>query len=197
MVATMAARRIRCFSTESKGPGEETAPKEEEGAAAAEEEENKELVAALKERDEYKDKLLRSYAETENMRKIKERDVANAKDFAIQKFAKSMLEVSDSLGYALAASSKEDASLKTLVDGVDMTKSQLTKAFAEHGVTEYGAIGDKFDTSLHEALFEFEDNTKDPATIGQVLKSGFLLKSRVLRAAQVGVVKASPPPPSE
>lgn len=128
------------------------------------------------------------------LRKIKERDVANARDFAVQKFAKSMLEVSDSLGYALDAARQEDASIKTLVDGVDLTKSQLVKAFKEHGVIEFSMLGDKFDPNLHQALFEIEDDEKEASTIGQVLKTGFTLHGRILRAAQVGVVKAKPPP---
>jgi len=129
------------------------------------------------------------------MRKIRERDVSNAREYAIQKFAKSMLEVSDSLGYALAAAQKDEAELKTIVEGVDLTKSQLTKVFNEHGLLEFGDIGDKFDPSLHEALFEIPDADKDPGTVGQVLKTGFSLKDRVIRAAQVGVTKAPPAPP--
>lgn len=103
-----------------------------------------------------------------------------------------MLEVSDSLSYALQASQHDDATLRTLVDGVDLTKSQLVKAFNEHGVVEFCQVGDKFDPSLHQALFEIDDNDKEPSTIGQVLKSGFTLHGRIIRAAQVGVVKARP-----
>mmetsp|Transcript_25630 Transcript_25630/g.78844 ORF Transcript_25630/g.78844 Transcript_25630/m.78844 type:complete len:87 (-) Transcript_25630:1755-2015(-) len=70
-----------------------------------------------------------------------------------------------------------------------MTRTQLQKAFSGAGITEYGAVGDKFDPALHEALFEYPDPDSEPATVGQVLKSGFTLRTRVLRAAQVGVVK--------
>ncbi|KAJ8609893.1 hypothetical protein CTAYLR_007512 [Chrysophaeum taylorii] len=216
VVAPTRARVVRCrptfhsitarrnlSSTNNEGPAaeseseqpvkEEAAAKEkateEEAAAAAA---AAELAAALSERDEYKDKWMRTMAEMENMRKIKERDVANAREYSVQKFAKSMLEVSDSLGYALTASEKDDASLASLVEGVGLTRTQLVKAFNEHGLSEFGEVGDKFDPSMHEALFEFDDPDKDPSTVGQVLKTGFALHGRVIRAAQVGVIKARP-----
>ena len=200
-------RRFLC-SKESATKDEGAEPKvegaEEEAAAAAEEEaaaggeeasavEAAEAATAkaLAERDELKDQLIRAIAEAENTRTIARRDVRNAKDFAAQSFAKALLDVSDSLSYALKAAEDDDAvTVDKLKEGVELTRNQLVKAFASNGLVEYGAVDEPFDPSLHEALFEYDDADKDPATIGQLVKTGFKLHDRVIRAAQVGVVKA-------
>ena len=198
-------RRFLC-SKESATKDEGAEPKvegAEEEAAAAEEaaaggEEASAVEAAeaatakaVAERDELKDQLIRAIAEAENTRTIARRDVRNAKDFAAQSFAKALLDVSDSLSYALKAAEDDDAiTVDKLKEGVELTRNQLVKAFASNGLVEYGAIDEPFDPSLHEALFEYDDADKDPATIGQLVKTGFKLHDRVIRAAQVGVVKA-------
>ena len=171
-------------------------PKEEEAAAppeAAEAEPVDETAAALEtletEKRDLKDQLLRAIAEQENTRRIARRDVQAAKDFASQGFAKSLLDVSDSLGYALEAAKGDDASLESLIEGVELTRGQLVKAFSGQGVEEFGAVGDAFDPGLHEALFEYPDDDKEAGTVGQVVKTGFTMKGRTIRAAQVGVVK--------
>ena len=171
-------------------------PKEEEAAAppeAAEAEPVDETAAALEkletEKRDLKDQLLRAIAEQENTRRIARRDVQAAKDFASQGFAKSLLDVSDSLGYALEAAKGDDASLESLIEGVELTRGQLVKAFSGQGVEEFGEIGDAFDPGLHEALFEYPDDGKEAGTVGQVVKTGFTMKGRTIRAAQVGVVK--------
>ena len=171
--------------------------KEEEAAAPApdadEAEPVDEAAAALEkletEKKDLKDQLLRAIAEQENTRRIARRDVQAAKDFASQGFAKSLLDVSDSLGYALEAAKGDDASLESLIEGVELTRGQLVKAFGAQGVEEFGAVGDAFDPGLHEALFEYPDDEKEAGTVGQVVKTGFTMKGRTIRAAQVGVVK--------
>ena len=171
--------------------------KEEEAAAPAPDADEAEPVgeaaAALEklenEKKDLKDQLLRAIAEQENTRRIARRDVQAAKDFASQGFAKSLLDVSDSLGYALEAAKGDDASLESLIEGVELTRGQLVKAFGAQGVEEFGAVGDAFDPGLHEALFEYPDEEKEAGTVGQVVKTGFTMKGRTIRAAQVGVVK--------
>ena len=126
--------------------------KEEEAAAPApdadEAEPVDEAAAALEklenEKKDLKDQLLRAIAEQENTRRIARRDVQAAKDFASQGFAKSLLDVSDSLGYALEAAKGDDASLESLIEGVELTRGQLVKAFGAQGVEEFGAVGDAF-----------------------------------------------------
>ena len=144
-----------------------------------------------------KDQLLRSLAEQENTRRIAQRDVDAARQFAIKSFAKSLLDVSDNLGRALEAvpteeilESKEGTrTLATLYEGIEMTERGLKKAFELHGLVKYGIVGELFDPNQHEALYEYSDPSKAPGTIGQVMKSGFLLNNRVLRPAEVAVVR--------
>lgn len=142
-----------------------------------------------------KDQLLRSLADQDNTRRIAQRDIESARQFAIKSFANSLLEVSDNLTRALQAVPKEEvekaktSTLATLYEGIEMTERELSKAFVKNGLIKYGKEGELFDPNQHEALFEYPDPSKTPGTIGQVMKSGFLLNNRVLRPAEVGVVK--------
>lgn len=154
-----------------------------------------------------KDNLLRSLAEQENIRRIAARDVANAKSYAISSFAKSLLDTSDNLTRALHAvpielrtDRADHPVLANLYEGIIMTEDNLNKAFNKFGLVKFGNIGEKFDPNLHTALFEYprsDDSSgtttgsPPPGHIGQVLKVGFMLNDRVIRSAEVGVVKAS------
>lgn len=147
-----------------------------------------------------KDNLLRSLAEQENTRRIAARDVANAKSYAISSFAKSLLDTSDNLTRALEAVPPElrtdrtnHSVLANLYEGITMTEDGLNKTFNKVGLVKFGNIGEKFDPNLHMALFEYPDptGTSPPGHIGQVMKVGFMLNDRVIRSAEVGVVKAS------
>ena len=153
----------------------------------------KELATAKQSARDSKDQMLRALADAENARAIARRDVENARNFAVTKFAKSLLDVADNLSLAIdsipAKEIEENASLKSLMEGVDMTDKLLVKAFKEHGLVKYGARGDKFDPNLHDALFQLEDAELKEGDIGQVLKVGYQLKDRVIRPAQVGTVR--------
>lgn len=83
----------------------------------------------------------------------------------------------------------ENGSLKTLMEGVSMTENLLMKAFREHGLQKYGAVGDAFDPNFHDALFEMPVPDAEPNTVAQVLKEGYTLRGRVIRPATVGTVK--------
>ena len=154
----------------------------------------KELTAQNKDMN---DRLLRALADAENVRRISRIDVNNAREFAISKFAKALLDVSDNLKRAHESIDVEalqpdkhlDA-IKVLHEGVVMTENQLQKVFREFKINQVGAVGDKFDPNVHDALFEYEDDTKEAGSIGQLMKAGYLLNERVIRPAQVGVVKA-------
>lgn len=199
---------LRKFSTK---PGEKKeTPTEEnsadkEGAAEAPAEERAEVgveeskeAALEKEIKDLKDNLLRSLAEQENTRRIASRDVASAKQFAITSFAKSLLDTSDNLSRALDAVPEElrhdhenHPVLANLYEGISMTNEGLDKAFAKNGLKKFGAVGEKFDPNLHEALFEYPDPNGEAGSIGQVMKVGFMLNERVVRPAEVGVVKST------
>jgi len=172
---------------------------EDEAATEEEAVDEKEIeLKQLKEKvSELEQRLLRSYAEQENIRSIAKRDVQSARDFSIKKFAKTLLDVSDNLSRALDAVPEElrkdtehHAVLAALYEGIEMTENGLLKSFGQNGLTKFcEEPGDVFDPTKHEALFEYPDPEKEPGTVGQVMKVGFMLNSRVLRPAEVGIIK--------
>eukprot|EP01082_Thalassiosira_pseudonana_P013009 g12077.t1 g12077 contig6:1169076-1169864(+) len=202
--------RLRRFSskpeeatTEGDTPKseEETASTDEEAASAsssAADDTTNKLADLEKQVKDLKDNLLRSLAEQENTRRIAKRDVDQARSFAISSFAKSLLDTSDNLSRALDAVPEElrhdhenHPVLANLYEGISMTDEGLTKAFAKNGLKKFGVPGEKFDPNKHEALFEYPDPNGEAGNIGQVMKVGFMLNDRVVRPAEVGVVKAA------
>lgn len=152
----------------------------------------KKLEAEVKEMQE---RILRSYAEEENVRRIAKRDVENAKAYANTSFAKALLDVADNLERGLGAVSgarkeNNDPTLQVLLDGVDMTSKGLTKVFNQFGIVKYGAVGDAFEPTMYDALYRIPSAESPANTVGQVLKAGYKLKDRVIRAAEVGIVVA-------
>lgn len=146
--------------------------------------------------EEEKDRLLRALADLENLRERSARQAETTRKFALQGFAKSMLEVADNLERALdIANQPSDAAkaadqLRTLTDGLKLTDKILLQVFKQNGLERYEALGEKFDPNLHEALFEVPDPAKTAGTVGVVTKAGYRLHDRVLRPAEVGVVQA-------
>ena len=186
--------------TAEKEVNEETAAEENAADTAAEEEsspeEDSREIQLERQVIELKDQLLRSLAEQENTRRIAKRDVEAARNFAIKSFAKSLLDTSDNLSLALDAVPEELRAdkdghpvLANLYEGIKMTQLGLNKAFEQNGLAGYGEVGDLFDPSHHDALFQYSDPNLENGTIGQVMKKGFFLNKRVLRPAEVGVVK--------
>jgi molecular chaperone GrpE len=158
----------------------------------------KELEEVQKNNADLNDQLLRALADAENIRRIARNDVQHAREFAITKFAKSLLDVSDNLRRAHESITIEElhpdhtlAAIKSLHEGVVLTDKQLQKVFREFNINPVGEVGDKFDPNVHDALFEYEDASKEAGSIGQLMKVGYLLNSRVIRPAQVGVIKGS------
>lgn len=185
--------------TEEQSATEEKSVEEEETKPLTVEDQlavaNERVEALESELEEQKDKVLRAYAEMENVRMITSRDVKNAREYSIQSFAKGLLDVSDNLQRALDsvgdANVDENPMLKTLLEGVDMTEKELTKTFNKNGVKQFGEVGDDFDPNFHDALFRYQDANLEPGKVGQVIKTGFMFKDRVLRPAQVGCVQAA------
>ncbi|CAL2254818.1 unnamed protein product [Prunus armeniaca] len=149
------------------------------------------------------DKVLRSYAEMENVMDRTRREAENSKKFAVQNFAKSLLDVADNLGRASSVvkdsfskldESKESGGaaplLKTLLEGVEMTEKQLIEVFRKYGVEKFDPTNEAFDPNKHNAVFNLEDASKPPGTIAVVLKPGYMLYDRVVRPAEVGVTTA-------
>ena len=172
---------------ENESAAEKEAPQEDVEAELTREQQLEQQVKDLK------DQLLRGLAEQENTRRIAMRDVQTARNFAVTSFAKSLLDTSDNLARALESVPDEEreknAVLANLYEGIQMTEAGLLKAFEKNGLVRYGEVGDTFDPNMHEALFEYPDPEKEAGTVGQVMKKGFSLNDRVIRPAEVGVVK--------
>ena len=137
---------------------------------------------------EHHDAWLRAKAETENVRRRAQDDIAKASKFAADKFAQAILPVKDSLEAALAS---ENATLETLKQGVELTLKQLSAAFNSASVTEVSPVGEKFDPNKHQAISAIEADG-EPNTVINVLQKGYLLNERVIRPALVVVSKAKP-----
>lgn len=138
--------------------------------------------------DQFKDEALRAKAEMENIRKRAERDVSNARKFGIEKFAKELLPVIDSIEQALKHEVKLEEAI-AMKEGIELTAKMLVDILKKNGVEELDPKGEKFDPNLHEAMAmipnpEFEDNT-----IFDVFQKGYMLNGRIVRAAKVVIVK--------
>ena len=147
-------------------------------------------VDALKaERDELKDRFMRSLADAENIRKRGERDRREAEQYGGSKLAKDLLPVFDNLKRALDAAGEEQrAAAKALIEGVELTMRELINVLTRHGVVPITPeVGETFDPQMHQAMFEAPLPGTKAGDIIQVMTEGFLLHDRLLRPAQVGV----------
>jgi molecular chaperone GrpE len=141
------------------------------------------LAKAQAEAAEMKDAWLRAKAETENVRRIAQADVAKAHKFAIERFAEDMLPVKDALEQTLAAG---DVSLASLRAGAELTLKALQTAFERAKVVEMNPEGQKFDPNLHQAM-QMVPSTLPANTVASVFQKGYLVNDRVLRPALVTV----------
>jgi len=146
---------------------------------------------------ELRDRLLRSLADMENLRKRTDREVADARLYGVTSFARDVLVVADNMRRALDAVSPElrenaQAGVKALIDGVDLTERELLKALEKNGVRQFSPQGEKFDPNLHQAMFEVPDASMPAGSVVQVMQPGYIIGERVLRPALVGVSKGGP-----
>ncbi len=153
-----------------------------------------EADALRQENAELKDRLLRMAAEMENLRKRTEREIADTRSYAIAGFARDMLTATDSLSRALLVlpaeiRQSEDASIKSLVEGLEMTEREMQRLLGKHGVKPIEAEGQRFDPHRHQAMFEVPGTGQPDGTVVQVVQTGFAIGERVLRPAMVGVAK--------
>lgn len=143
------------------------------------------------ENNQLKDQLLRSRAETENVRRRGDREKLDAGAYAVTGFARDMLSVTDNLRRTLDAMPEEVAEdMKSFVEGVELTERELLKTFERHGIhVVCPDAGEKFDANYHQAMFELESEELEHGSIAQVVAPGYVIKDRLLRPAMVGTVK--------
>ncbi len=150
--------------------------------------------ALAKEAAEARDKMLRTLAEMENLRKRTSREVADARTYGITGFARDVLDIADNLQRALDALPAEardaaDPGLKALIEGVELTERSLLNTLEKNGVKKFDPSGGKFDPNFQQAMFEVPDPSVPAGTVVQVVQSGFMIGDRVLRPALVAVSK--------
>ena len=156
------------------------------------------VIEALNaENGQLKDRVLRTLAEMENLRRRTEREVTDAKAYGVSSFARDMLTVVDNLSRALEhlpaeARASADPALRSLVEGVELTARDLEAALGRHGVKRLDPKGQKFDPNFHQAIFEAPDDTLPAGAVSQVVQTGWTIGDRVLRPAMVGVSKGGP-----
>ncbi|KAM3528366.1 hypothetical protein MY4038_005904 [Beauveria bassiana] len=194
-----AALRWYSEAKEEKAEDNKTETKEETPASDEVSELKKSLEAKDAEAREWKDKCMRTVADFRNLQDRTQREVKTARDFAIQKFAKDLVDSVDNLDRALAnvptdkikAAEKNDdlKELVNLYEGLKMTESILLQTLAKHGLERLEPEGEKFNPNEHEATFMTPQPDKENNTVFHVQQKGFKLNGRVLRAAKVGVVK--------
>jgi molecular chaperone GrpE len=144
-----------------------------------------------------KDRLLRALAEVENVRRRAERDVSDARQFAISNFARDMISVADNLQRAVSSvpqgAADSAGALKTLVEGVGLTEKEMLRSFERHGVKKLDPVGERFDPNYHEAMFEVPDAKTPAGHVTQVISPGYAIGTRALRPAKVGVSSGTGP----
>lgn len=157
------------------------------------------VEALQKEAADAKDRMLRTLAEMENLRKRTSREVADARLYGITGFARDVLEIADNLQRALDAVPAEaranaDPGLKGLIEGVELTERSLHNALEKNGVKKFDPSGQKFDPNFQQAMFEVPDPSVPSGTVVQVVQAGYMIGERVLRPALVGVSKGGGKP---
>jgi molecular chaperone GrpE len=156
------------------------------------------VIEALNaENSQLKDRVLRTLAEMENLRRRTEREVSDAKTYAVTGFARDMLTVVDNLARALEhlpaeARAAADPQIQSMIEGVELTARDLEAVLGRHGVRRLDPKGQKFDPNFHQAIFEIPDETLPVGVVSQVVQSGWTIGDRVLRPAMVGVSKGGP-----
>jgi molecular chaperone GrpE len=156
-------------------------------------------AALAKEAAELKDRLLRTLAEMENLRRRTEREVADTRQYAVASFARDLLGVADNMQRALDTLSADfrdqaDPIIKSHIEGVELTERELIKVMEKHGIRKFDPQGQKFDPNLHQAMLEIPDPSVPTSTVVQVMQAGYMIGDRVLRPALVGVSKGGPKP---
>ncbi len=152
-----------------------------------------EIVSGLeKERDQLKDNVLRALAETDNVRKRANRQIEEARLYAVEKFARDLLNVADNLSRAVEAVPPESRGImtdavKTALEGVELTQKELVTVLSRHGVTAIDSSpGAAFDPNMHQAVTQVP--SEHPAgSVAELYQSGWRIGDRTLRAALVAV----------
>jgi len=144
-----------------------------------------------------KERVLRTLAEMENLRRRTEREVADAKTYGVTSFAREMLTLADNLRRGLETVTPEaraaaDPTIVSFIEGIELTERAFLSSLGRQGVKKIDPQGQRFDPNMHEALFEAPDTSVPNGTVVQVVETGYSIGERCLRPAKVGVSRGGP-----
>jgi molecular chaperone GrpE len=183
--------------TENQNAAPQAEPANDAAPEAASAPEADPIAVLEAEKADLKDKMLRLMADMENLRRRTEREIADARTYAVANFARDMLNVADNVRRAIEsvpeeARSTAEGAFRALIEGIDLTERDLLKNLERHGVKKLDPQGQKFDPNVHQAMFEIPNADVPNGTVLQVVQSGYVIGERVLRPALVGVSKGGP-----
>ena len=168
---------------------EDEAEEGNETEAAASEDDLTQEIASLKEH------LLRTLADSENLRKRLEREKEETAKYATTNMARDLVSVSDNMNRALESIKPEDLdgnpALKTIFDGIKLVEGELQSTLSKHGIKSIDPMGENFDHNFHQAMFEVADSPEPQGTVVQVVQTGYRIHDRLLRPALVGISKGN------
>lgn len=178
----------------------DTSPEDQAGVASADAQSidpaaqaNAELTALVAENSDMRDRLLRTMADMENLRRRTDREKADTARYAISNFARDVLTVGDNLRRTIehvpAEAASEDPALKSFLDGVELTDRELLNVLERHGVTRIEPLGARFDPNCHQAMYEVQNPEVPEGTVVDVMQAGYVIGDRCLRPALVAVAK--------
>ena len=178
-------------------PANSGGPEQVDSAAQNGQAASTQLAELKAENADLRDRLLRSIAEMENLRRRTDREKADTAKYAISEFARDAVTIGDHLRRAIEAAQKEtlDATpaLRTLLEGVEVTERDLFKVLERHGITRFDPLGEKFDPHVHEAMVKVDVPGVPADIVVQVLHAGYKIADRTLRPAAVIVAKGGTP----
>jgi molecular chaperone GrpE len=160
-----------------------------------------ELEALVVENTDMRDRLLRTMADMENLRRRTEREKSDTARYAISNFARDVLTVGDNLRRTMehvpAEAAAQDPALKSFLDGVELTERELLNVLDRHGVIRIDPLGARFDPNCHQAMYEVPNPNVPEGTVVDVMQAGYVIGDRCLRPALVAIAKggakATPP----
>lgn len=177
---------------ELEGVPEEMLDKGDEGHEGAQNLVGEALVSLKEDLQAAEQATLYAKAETQNLRRRMEKEMADARNYAATGFARDILSVWDNLSRAVEAipdDLRADEKMKGLVVGIEATQRELEKVFKQHGIERVAAVGMPLDPNQHQAMIEIPTANQEPGTIVQEMQSGWMIKDRLLRPAMVSVAK--------
>lgn len=145
---------------------------------------------------EAQDQVLRAQADVQNVRRRAEQDVSKARKFALERFAEELLPVVDNLERGLDSAKNDDADLKVIREGFELTLSSFMSALKKFNVESIDPAGEPFDPQLHQAMTMVENDSVEPNTVLHVMQKGYQLNGRLVRPAMVMVSKAGTAKPA-